>query len=189
MSFVVIGTIAVGLALDAFAVAVATSLKLRRVSPRQVFRFAFHFGLFQAFMPMIGWAAARYVADAIERWDHWVAFGLLTAIGTRAIFESLRSGEAEPARASDPTRGWSLVMFSVATSIDALAVGISFAVLEVQAWYPCAIIGLVTAFLTAMGMVFGSRLGSRLGRRVEVLGGVILIAIGAKILAEHTLGW
>ncbi|MBN2309874.1 MAG: manganese efflux pump [Candidatus Hydrogenedentes bacterium] len=185
MNLVAIVGIAVGLAMDAFAVAVATSISLRGVSPRQVFRFAFHFGLFQAFMPVIGWAAGRTVADLIRDWDHWIAFGLLAFVGVKAIREALRdTGEGEAAR-SDPTRGWSLVAFSVATSIDALAVGLTFAMLDVRIWYPCVLIGLITAALTTVGMLFGARLGARLGRRVEVLGGLTLIGIGVKILVQH----
>jgi len=180
-------TIAVGLAMDAFAVAVAASIALHGVTPRQVFRFAFHFGLFQAMMPLIGWAAGRSVSGYIQTWDHWIAFGLLSAIGGKAIYGALRADEDEKPPASDPTRGWSLVLFSVATSIDALAVGLSLAVLDVVVWYPCLAIGVITAALTTLGMLFGPRLGARMGNRVEVIGGLILIGIGLKILVEHTL--
>jgi manganese efflux pump family protein len=179
-------TIAVGLAMDAFAVAVAASIALGGVTPRQVFRFAFHFGLFQAMMPLIGWAAGRSVAGYIQTWDHWVAFALLTCIGGKAIYEALRSGPDDKSPASDPTRGLSLILFSVATSIDALAVGLSLAVLDVVVWYPCLAIGIITAALTTVGMLFGPRLGARMGNRVEVVGGLILIGIGLKILVEHT---
>jgi putative Mn2+ efflux pump MntP len=178
--------IAVGLAMDATAVAIATSIMLGRVNGRQVFRFAFHFGLFQAAMPVIGWLAGRGLREYIESWDHWMAFALLTLIGGKAIIDVFR-GEEEDAKVPDPTRGLSLIVLSIATSIDALAVGLSLALLQVTIWYPAAVIGVVTAGLTVCGMLLGSRVGQRFGLRVRVLGGVILIGIGLKILIEHTL--
>jgi len=186
MSLLNILAIAVGLSLDACAVAVASSVALGRVTARQVFRFGFHFGLFQAVMPVIGWAAGRTVEQQIKQWDHWVAFVLLSFVGCRALYEACRektAGTRGPV--SDPTRGFSLVMLSTATSIDALAVGLSFAFLEVRIWYPAVIIGLVTGTLTVLGMLFGNRIGLRFGRRMEVVGGLVLIGIGIKILVEH----
>ena len=184
MGLLVILGIAVGLAMDAFAVAVAASVTLGQVSWRQVFRFAFHFGLFQAVMPLIGWVAGRSVYGTIAAWDHWAAFGLLAFIGGKAIITALRTSPHEAPR-GDPTRGWTLVMLSVATSIDALAVGLSLGVLQLAIWYPALIIGVVTATLTAVGMHIGSRLGARFGRWTEIVGGMVLIGIGTKILIEH----
>ncbi len=176
--------IAVGLAMDAFAVSIAVGLTLRQVSLRQTFRLAYHFGLFQALMPIVGWLAGR----SIERWiapvDHWVAFGLLAAIGGKMMYEAL-TGDAEERAAKDPTRGASLVVLSVATSIDALAVGLSLAVLGVDIWYPALVIGLVALTFTAVGLHLGKRFGALLGRRMEIVGGVILIAIGLRVLVEH----
>ena len=180
--------IAGGLSMDALAVAVATSVILRRVSGRQVFRLAFHFGLFQAMMPVIGWAAGSLASAYIRDYDHWIAFGLLTYVGGRAVYEALFGGEeggGEAGSRSDPTRGWSLVVLSVATSIDALAVGVTFAMLGVAVWYPALVIGLVAGTLTLLGMQFGARLGRRLGKGMEVLGGLVLLGIGLKILVEH----
>lgn len=185
MSFLLILMIAVGLAMDAFAVSVASSISLRRVSRRQVFRFAFHFGLFQAMMPTIGWALGSSVQGYVYTWDHWIAFLLLGFVGSKAIYEACGKEAEEGAPASDPTKGWSLVLFSVATSIDALAVGFSFAMLDTSIWLPVLVIGVVTAGLTTLGMLFGSRLGARFGKRVEILGGLVLIAIGLKILGQH----
>lgn len=185
MPFVAIVGIAVGLAMDAFSVAAAASVRLRRVSRRQVFRFAFHFGLFQAFMPALGWALGRSVERFIVDWDHWIAFGLLAAVGVKAVYTALTQDGDAPDDRPDPTRGWSLVALSVATSIDAMAVGLSFAFLQVDIWYPCAVIGLITASLTTVGMLIGSRLGGRFGTRVEVAGGLVLILIGLKILTDH----
>lgn len=176
--------IALGLAMDAFAVSLAASVRLRRVSGRQLFRFGFHFGLFQALMPVIGWFAGRVARPLIEAWDHWVAFGLLVLIGGKALWEALREEELaeEVAMPRDPTRGWSLVLFSVATSIDALAVGVSLAMLGEAIWRPALVIGLITGGLTVLGMLIGSRLGRRFGRWIEVVGGLVLIGIGVKIL-------
>ncbi|MEJ5298297.1 MAG: manganese efflux pump MntP family protein [Armatimonadota bacterium] len=183
MDFINIAGIALGLAMDAFAVAIASSITLGSVSPRQVFRLAFHFGLFQAMMPVLGWLAGKSVADVFGKWDHWVAFGLLAFIGIRAIHAALTDDPEE--EAPDPTRGISLVMLSVATSIDALAVGLSFAMLHVRIWYPALVIGIVAATMTTLGMLLGTRLGSRFGRNTEIGGGLILIIIGLNILIQH----
>ena len=186
MSTLVILGIALGLAMDTLAVAIATSVMLGRVTGRQLFRFSFHFGLFQAMMPVIGWLAGTTFVERIKGYDHWVAFGLLAFIGGKAVYEALtQAGQKDGADRGDPTRGFSLVMLSTATSIDALAVGLSFAVLNVRIWYPAAVIGVVTAAITCLGMLVGGRLGARFGRRVEIVGGLILIGIGLKILVQH----
>ena len=177
--------IAVGLAMDALAVALAAGLALGEVSPRQTFRLAFHFGLFQFLMPVIGWMAGLTIESWIAGYDHWLAFGLLGAIGGKMIYEALTAEET--AGRSDPTRGLSLVVLSVATSVDALAVGISLGVLHVRIWYPAVVIGIVACALTAAGMHVGRRFGSAFGRRMEVLGGLVLIGIGLKILLSHLL--
>lgn len=184
MSALALLGIAVGLAMDTFAVAIAASVSLGSVSARQVFRFGFHFGLFQAMMPMIGWLAGSTIEQYIVDWDHWVAFGLLALVGGKAIygaFTQKKNGRPQ----SDPTRGWMLVTLATATSIDALAVGLTFAMLQVRIWYPCLVIGIVTAAFTITGMLTGSRLGRRFGQRVEVLGGLVLIGTGIKILVQH----
>jgi putative Mn2+ efflux pump MntP len=184
VSPLVILGIALGLAMDCFAVALGASVTLRRATARQTFRLAFHFGLFQFLMPVLGWLAGLTVASLMAKVDHWVAFGLLTFIGSKVIFMALREKGGE-ARAGDPTRGASLVMLSVATSIDALAVGFSFAMLGVRVWGPSVVIGVVSGAMTVIGMELGSRLGARFGRRMEILGGLVLIAIGIKILLQH----
>jgi len=180
--FVILG-IALGLAMDALAVAVATSVTLRQASARQKFRLAFHFGLFQFLMPIAGWLAGLTFARSVQAVDHWIAFGLLTFVGVKAIVTGL-SADSE-GRQRDPTRGLALVALSVATSIDAFAVGLSFAMLGVQIWYASLIIGVVTGVVTALGMEVGARLGARFGRRMEIVGGLVLIAIGIKILVDH----
>ena len=178
--------IAVGLSMDAFAVAVGASVALGRLHPRQVFRLSFHFGLFQAMMPVIGWFLGRRIGPLVESYDHWIAFALLAALGVKAIREALERDEDEPL-SHDPTKGGHMVMLSVATSIDALAVGFTFAMLKVSIWYPSAVIGVTTASLTLCGMKLGSRLGERFGRRMELAGGLVLIGIGAKIVIDHWL--
>jgi putative Mn2+ efflux pump MntP len=179
--------LALGLAVDALAVAIAVSIALGRVSPRQVFRLAFHLGLFQALMPIIGWLGGRTLGGLIHNWDHWIAFGLLTFVGGKALYESL-SRKTWEAVQRDPTRGVTLVVLSVACSIDALAVGLSLALLGIDIWYPAVVIGLVCGALSTLGMLLAGRLGAVFGQRIEVLGGVILIGIGVRILAQHLSG-
>jgi manganese efflux pump family protein len=176
--------LACGLSMDAFAVAVAAAIALDEISPRRVFRLAFHFGLFQALMPIMGWLAGMQLEQFIVSWDHWVAFGLLTFIGVKAIRTALTGTDAALAR-DDPTRGVIMVGLAIATSIDALAVGVSLAMVRVSIWYPSVVIGCITCLITALGMLLGRRLGKRFGKRVEVIGGVVLIAIGLKILVQH----
>jgi manganese efflux pump family protein len=176
--------IAIGLSMDACAVCVACSISLKKISARQVFRFSFHFGLFQAMMPVIGWFIGQGTLKFITSWDHWVAFGLLTFVGLKAIYES-RKEESPELILKDPTRGISLVIFSVATSIDALAVGLSLSALNVAIIKPALIIGCITGFLSMIGMLLGSKIGSLFGKYIETIGGLILISIGLKILTSH----
>jgi putative Mn2+ efflux pump MntP len=178
--------IAVGLAMDAFAVSIAAGTSGRLAGKRATFRLAFHFGLFQAMMPLIGWYAGSRIAHLISAFDHWVAFGLLLLVGGRMIMASFQS-EAETFD-KDPSRGFSLVMLSVATSIDALAVGLSLAMINISIWYPCAMIGIITAGLSVVGIQAGKYFGKTLGSRMELIGGVILIGIGVKILVSHLSG-
>jgi putative Mn2+ efflux pump MntP len=183
MSFLSIFLIAVGLGMDAFAVAIGTGIAIRRLSVGHVFRLAFHFGLFQFLMPVVGWLAGRTVSVYIESYDHWVAFGLLLLIGGKMIADSF--SEKKEIFSNDPTRGFTLIILSIATSIDALAVGLGLAFLNIKILYPCVIIGIVASVMTVVGMVFGEALGRLAGKRVAVLGGLILIGIGIKILVEH----
>ncbi len=189
MTFYELLLIAVGLSMDAFAVAVACSISLQRVSKRQIFRFGFHFGLFQALMPVIGWYLGRVAVEFVAAWDHWLAFGLLAFVGGKALYEAVWGDEeSEKEKTADPTRGWSLVILSVATSIDALAVGLSLAMLGTAIYQPALVIGLTTGTLTTLGMLLGSRVGARFGKGMEILGGLILIGIGLKILIESLWG-
>jgi manganese efflux pump family protein len=176
--------LACALAMDAFAVAIVTGLTLNPLSKRQVFRLSFHFGLFQALMPIIGWIAGNALYRYIAAFDHWVALGLLAFVGGRMFWEALHKDEEKTA-SKDPTSGWDLVILSVATSIDALAVGLSLAMIGSTILIPAIIIGIVAATFTITGMLLGRRIGALWGKRVEAGGGLILIAIGLKILLEH----
>ena len=186
MTLVNIFAIAVALAMDAFAVAIASGVRLKRVSFRQFFRMAWHFGLFQAMMPVIGWAAGQAIRDAVERFGHWLAFGLLTYVGISMIREAFKLKE-DARRRKDPTRGLTLVMLSVATSIDALAVGVTISVLKVSIWTPALVIGLVAGLFTVLGLYLGKSVGSaeRLSPIAQALGGLVLLGIALKILIEH----
>jgi putative Mn2+ efflux pump MntP len=177
--------LALALAMDAFAVALGTGAVLSRLTGRHLFRLGFHFGLFQALMPVIGWLAGQTIIHWVSAWDHWIAFSLLALIGGRMIHEACSDEEKPEDR--DPTKGLSLVLLSIATSIDALAVGFSLSVIGVSIWIPSLVIGLVAGALTVIGMLMGGRIGDRWGSRVEIFGGVILIGIGLKILVEHLL--
>lgn len=178
--------IAVALAMDAFAVSIASGVALKSVSPRQTFRLAWHFGLFQAMMPVIGWSAGLTVRSRIEAYDHWVAFALLTFVA-QGMLRSAFKGEQAEAEAKDPTKGMTMVMLSVATSIDALAVGLSLSMINVSIWTPALIIGLVAGAFTTVGMHLGKVIGgmAQLSRWAETMGGIVLLAIGVNILREH----
>jgi putative Mn2+ efflux pump MntP len=171
------------MAMDAFAVSLGIGTTRQASLPRPIFRLSFHFGLFQFFMPILGWLAGSTIASLISRFDHWVAMGLLTFVGVRMIRSGL-DPENETYR-NDPSRGGTLVMLSVATSIDALAIGLSLAMLQVDILFPSVVIGVVTAGLSLTGLLIGHKLGTRFGKRMEILGGVILIGIGLRVLITH----
>lgn len=183
MDIITLLLIALGLAMDAFAVSISTGIILKKISFRQFFRLSFHFGLFQAFMPIIGWLAGLTVEKHIKTYDHWIAFILLAFIGGKMIYEAFREEEEEIK--NDPTRGMSLVILSIATSIDAMAVGFSLAVLKVSIWLPSIIIGIITLCMSVLGMNIGKFVGVLFGKRVSIAGGIILLIIGIKILIGH----
>ncbi len=178
--------VSIALAVDAFAVALAAGAVLNPLAERRWFRLSFHFGLFQALMPIAGWLAGRSMQHWISAYDHWIAFGLLTIIGGRMIFEALKEAD-DKKFTRDPTKGLTMVMLSVATSIDALAVGFSLAILKISIWFPALIIGIIAAILTFVGMLLGKKIGSLWGQRVEIGGGIVLCLIGMKILLDHLL--
>ena len=181
--------IAIGLSMDAFAVSLSNGLAYRGFGRRQAIEAAAAFGLFQALMPVTGYFAGRTFSDAISAFDHWIALGLLAAIGGKMVFDGLhdlRSPKGQIVPRSVTLR--ILLVQAVATSIDALAIGISFAVMRVNILTAAGFIGVVTLFCCLVGAGIGSRFGRLLGHRAEIFGGIILIGIGLKICFEHTMG-
>ncbi len=175
------------LAMDAFAVAIATGVTLKNVSARQTFRLSWHFGLFQALMPLIGWYFGTTIEHYVENYAHWLAFILLFLVGGNMIREAFELHEEEHSERRDATKGLSLVILSIATSIDALAVGLSMSLLSVAIIYPAVIIGIVAGVFTILGLHLGARAASlnRLSPIAEVVGGLVLWFIGLNILREH----
>jgi len=184
MDYISIFAIAVGLAMDAFSVSISAGLIIKKPNFRHYFRLAFHFGLFQFFMPILGYFAGTYLEEMIKDIDHWVAFGLLFIIGAKMIKEAF-SQDDHGFKKRDPSRGGTLVLLSVATSIDALAVGLSLGVLDKPVLIPSIIIGITCLIFSVVGIFLGRKAGKVLGKRAEAIGGGILIAIGVKILMEH----
>ncbi|MDM8001134.1 MAG: manganese efflux pump MntP family protein [Dehalococcoidia bacterium] len=178
--------IALGLSADCFAVALGFSISAKRIIFPQMLRVCLAFGSAQALMPVLGWLGGRTLVDLISDYDHWVAFGLLLFIGGRMIWESLHSKEGEmPKR--DISKGLPLLTLAFATSIDALAVGLSFAFISVNIALAALTIGVVCFLITGAGFVAGSRASHVMGERAEVAGGIILIGIGLRILLTHLL--
>jgi len=175
---------AIALSLDCFAVALAAGIPGGRGGVRDAARIALAFGGFQAAMPVIGWLAGRSVISLISAYDHWVAFGLLAIVGVRMIHEGL-SGEDERPVSLDTG---SLVLLAVATSIDALAVGISFAFLDTGILLPALVIGAFAFGISFAGALLGGVAAERWGKAMEVAGGLVLIGIGIRILVEHLAG-
>ena len=175
--------ISVGLAMDAFAVSICAGTNKLTKGKRATFRLSFHFGLFQFLMPVIGWILGSGIQRYIEAYDHWVVLGLLSLVGLKMI----KSGFDKDAdiKKDDLSRGANLILVSIATSLDALAVGISFAMLNTGILFPSLIIGIVTAGLSIIGVQVGNKLGTKFGKKMEILGGIILIIIGIRILIEH----
>ena len=185
MNFATVTLISLGLAMDSFSVSVTSGFTRNDVKVRHAFRVAFFFGLFQAVMPIIGWLVGVNIIDFISDFDHWVAFILLTLIGCRMIYESVR---AEPSnRILNILNPYTLILLSIATSIDAFAVGLTFPWFNVSPIMPAITIGAVTFTLSLLGVLLGKGFGSLLGSKVGIAGGIILILIGIKILVEHAL--
>ena len=181
MGFVELFLIAVGLSMDAFAVSVCKGLSVRKVQLRHLLLAGLYFGGFQFLMPVIGWLLGVRFEHLIQSVDHWIAFGLLTVIGLSMIRES-RSGAEE---LNDDFGFRTMLLLAVATSIDALAVGVTFAFLQVSILPAAGLIGVTTFLLSALGIRIGSVFGTRFKSGAELAGGVILILIGVKILLEH----
>lgn len=180
--------IALGLAMDAFAVSIASGATMKRLEMRNALKMGLFFGAFQTFMPVIGWFAGIGMKTFISGWDHWLAFGLLSFVGGKMIYEALRQEQGEGCAAGCPFDTGALFLLALATSIDALAVGITFSVLSVSILVPVLVIGLVTFCLSVAGVQIGVKGGHFFEKKVEIAGGLILFLIGFKILLEHLLG-
>ncbi len=175
--------VAVSLSMDAMAVSLGVGATYFCKPPRAKLRLAFHFGLFQCLMPILGWVAGSSINRFISQFDHWIAVGLLAYVG----FNMIRSGFNPGAKSHsvDPSRGKTLVILSVATSIDALAVGLSLAMLQIPVLAPALTIGIVTFGLSMLGLFAGNLMGSKFGQRMEILGGLVLNGIGLRVLLTH----
>lgn len=183
MNLITVILLAIGLGIDAFSVAIGIGAVSTKRIRAPVFRLAAAFGAFQFVMPIAGWLAGQTVVSFIADYDHWIAFALLFYVGGKMIrdgFSKESDGEA-----ADQTRGLPLLLLSIATSIDALAVGFSFSILKEPILFPAAVIGVVCFLMTATGMIFGKALAKIFGKKVGIFGGLVLIAIGVKILIDH----
>jgi putative Mn2+ efflux pump MntP len=174
-----IALIAVALGCDAFAVGLGVGCRF--CGPRQIFRLSFHFGLFQFMMPLVGWLSGHHILAYAQTWGPWIAFGLLIVIGGRMVREGFMAAEEEP-ECADPTKGFGLVMLSLATSIDALGVGFSLSVLNQNLFMVAVWIGITAAAMTWLAMKIGNRLSQRFAKRMEIIGGFILVAIAFRLL-------
>lgn len=174
---------ALALGMDAFAISAAIAATLPIMTMRRVFRLTWHFGLFQGLMTVVGWLGGAGLSAFSQGLNHWIAFGILVFLGLKMIHEA--RSPMEKAQDFDPTKGWSLVILSVATSIDALAVGVSLSLLEAPVIRPATMIGLVALVMAYLGTRLGRRAASSLGSYAEIVGGLVLILIGVRILVNH----
>jgi putative Mn2+ efflux pump MntP len=183
MSLIEILLISLSMAMDAFAVCLGAGTTGQADGARPKFRLAFHFGLFQFIMPVLGWLAGTTISLYISAYDHWIAFGLLAFVGGRMVWAGFHPEEEE--KKNDLSRGWTMVLLSIAVSIDALAVGLSMGLIGVFVWYPAIVIGIVTGLLSLVGLQIGNRLGRKFGKTMEIIGGIVLIGIGIRIVVAH----
>lgn len=188
MSLVMVLGLAVALAMDCFAVSMGLACGTKSLSGRQTLRMALYFGGFQFGMPVMGWYAGEKVVRFMSGLDHWIAFGLLFGIGGKMLYEAFHLSDEEKACRPDQTRGARLLLLSVATSIDALAVGLSLGVIKTGILYPASVIGAVCFVMTIVGARLGPLAGKAVGKRAELLGGLILIGIGLRVLYDHLHG-
>ena len=188
MTLLEIFLVGVGLSMDAFAVAICKGLAMPRVNRKRTLLIGLYFGVFQALMPLLGWLLGTSFSRYIQVFDHWIAFVLLAFIGGKMLWNVFHEKEESAAEKSDARLDHKeLFMLAIATSIDALAVGIAFACLDVQIWSSVSIIGCVTLVLSFCGVWIGNRFGNRFEKKAEIAGGVVLILIGVKILLDHLI--
>ncbi len=183
MKFTGILVLAVGLAMDAMAVAAARGLATPKILPRHVVMVALFFGGFQALMPLVGWAIGTGIGPMVQAWDHWIAFVLLSAIGGKMLWEARHESEAPPP--GDPFGFKVMLVLAIATSIDAMIAGVTLPMIDAPLLLTLTTIGITTALLSALGLFAGRKFGSMLGKRLDVVGGLVLIGLGLKTLIEH----
>ena len=177
--------IAIGLSMDAFAVALCKGLSMKKLNIKYGIIIALFFGVFQALMPLIGWLICSRFEKYIEQYDHWIAFGLLLFAGAKMIIDAIRERNNPENEKEFRFNIGELLILAVATSIDALAVGVSFAFLRINIWSSISIIGCITFVLSFIGIILGNYFGSRFKTKAEIIGSIVLILIGVKILLEH----
>ena len=185
MDLLAIFTVAVALAMDAFSVSISAGMIIKTPGFRHYFRLSFHFGFFQFMMPLIGYFFGSYLESYIKDYDHWLAFGLLAFIGLKMIREAFSKQKDVSVKRKDPSRGFNLILLAVATSIDALTVGLSLGVLNQPVLFPGIIIGITCSLFSVAGVFIGQKAGNVFGRKAEAIGGIMLLIIGIKILYEH----
>ena len=185
MGFLELFLIAIGLSADAFSVSVCKGLNMRKLNLKRAYLIALFFGVFQAVMPLIGYLLGTGFSEYIEKFDHWIAFALLAFIGGKMVIEAIREKDGGPEEKTDALSTGELTVLAVATSIDALAVGITFAFLKVNILPSVLLIGVTTFALSLGGVLLGNRFGAKYKTKAEVAGVVILVLIGLKILLEH----
>lgn len=183
MDIITLLLIAFGLSFDTFAVSVSVGIILLQIKFRQALKVAIILAVFQALMPIIGWLLGRQVERLLTAYDHWIAFIVLLLLGVKMIHESF--GPEEKRNSLNPMKMNILVGMAIATSIDALVVGFSFAFIKMNIYWSVFVIGVITFLVSMTGILFGKKVGNRLGKKMEVVGGLILIGIGVKILMEH----
>ena len=184
MNYSYIFLIAISLGMDAFAVSISGGAYFGRATKRQKFRLSFHFGLFQLLMPVVGWIIGAKIVNLVKDYDHWIAMIILSLIGAKMIFDGIKNDDGKIFK--DISKGWLLVTLAFATSIDALAVGFSFGVIDSKIFIPSIIIGIIASIMSLIGIKLGELLSFRFGRKIEILGGIILIIIGINIVIQHT---
>ncbi len=183
MDIITLSLIAISLSLDAFAVCIGVGAAQSCPDRKSEFRLAGFFGLFQALMPILGWLAGVTIIQFIGKLDHFIAFGLLAYVGINMIRSGIK--KADKSSCEDPSRGKNLFILSIATSIDAFAVGLTLGLLKVAVFLPALFIGIVTFSLSVAGLFLGKKLGEKFGKRMEIVGGIVLILIGVRILIQH----
>ena len=184
MSFTVLILLAVGLAMDAFAVSITNGITIKNIKIKHALIIGLFFGVFQAIMPVIGWLLGKGFNDYISGFDYWVVFVILLFIGIKMIYESLKNNKND--LETEPTlKIYTLFMLAIATSIDAFAIGLGFSLMKMGIIFPSIIIGVVTFILSFIGVYVGKKLGELFGKRMEILGGVILIIIAFNVLLEN----